>query len=594
MSSPDSHKNFMGGECYELFNPIQALRLPLCSQFLGEPSYYMPFGKGDTKKEKRNEKRNEKTKQVLSQLGNHVMFPKYCLMSRQEAFFKAANLALDYDFEATLAEADKTRNEFFMRKTPAQLLAIAASHPGRIEFNKKNPKAFRNVVKKCCVLPGDMKSILDAWKSLHGSKSKFPSFMKRAFVDRLSELTSYHAGKYSRNIIDMTRISHPKKNVVEKTKVLNPLMKNGKLVLDESAITWEKHRSQGKSWVETFDAMNGRIPHMAALRNMRGFAQSNPGIEYMKKYCSMLLSGVKNGKQFPYRYISAYEECKNASKVENTNTAEPIANKVINKKKGYTPKEKPPIKPIYFEMMEKCLQECLEKSIENFPSLQGNVIALSDNSGSAHGAFTSQYGRRTVADIGNLSALVTALSCTGKGVVGVFGDRLHEYTVDKSRSFLEQYEEISKIGKTVGGSTENGIWLFFKRAFNNPTNYSYNHFFCYSDMQAGHGELYGLDPEMQEEYEMEGEKYEAQRYIDVMSLITNYRRKLNPKVNVFMVQTAGYNDAIIPQTTYRGAIMAGWTGNEVVYADKLVKLWDEVEEPPKRQDNSSEKGVWGR
>ena len=113
-------------------------------------------------------------------------------------------------------------------------------------------------------------------------------------------------------------------------------------------------------------------------------------------------------------------------------------------------------------------------------------------------------------------------------------------------------------------------------------------------MQAGHGELYGLDPEMQEEYEMEGEKYEAQRYIDVMSLITNYRRKLNPKVNVFMVQTAGYNDAIIPQTTYRGAIMAGWTGNEVVYADKLVKLWDEVEEPPKRQDNSSEKGVWGR
>ena len=33
--------------------------------------------------------------------------------------------------------------------------------------------------------------------------------------------------------------------------------------------------------------------------------------------------------------------------------------------------------------------------------------------------------------------------------------------------------------------------------------------------------------------------------------------------------------------------MAGWTGNEVVYADKLVKLWDEVEEPPKREDNSS-------
>ena len=348
-------------------------------------------------------------------------------------------------------------------------------------------------------------------------------------------------------------------------------MKNGKMVLDDSATTWEKHRSQGKSWVETFDAMDGRMPHMAALRNMRGFAQSIPGIEYMKKYCSMLLSGVKNGKQFPFRYISAYEECKKASKFEY-----PIV-RAPQKKKGYTPKVKPPIKPVYFEMMEKCLQECLEKSIENFPSLQGDVMVLSDNSGSAHGACTSKYGTRTVADIGNLSALLTALSCTGKGVVGIFGDRLHEYTVDKSRSFLEQYEEITEIGKRIGGATENGIWLFFKRAFNKPADYCYDHFFCYSDMQAGHGELYGNDPQMKKEYTWNGESSRGHKYIDVLSLINNYRRTLNPKVNVFMVQTAGYNDAIVPQATYRGAIMAGWTGNEVVYADKLVKLWDEVE-----------------
>lgn len=554
----DAHTNFMGGECYELFNPIQALRLPLCSQFLGEPSYYMPA---------KDEEEHTEIKSILEKLGKHVMFPKYCLMSRQEAFFNAATNALDYDFAATLAEANRARNEYFMRKAPAQLLAIAASHPARIEFNKKNPKAFRDVVKKCCPLPGDMKSVLDAWKALHGSKSKFPSFLKRAFEDRLAELTAYHGGKYSRDTIDMTRISHPSKKVVQQT-VLDPLMKDGRLVLDDAETTWEKHRSQGKSWVETFDAMGGRLPHMAALRNMRGFAQSDPGEEYMEKYCAMVLSGVQGGKQFPYRYISSYEACKNASQSGETQRKP--------KKKGYVPKEKEPIKPGYFEMMEKCLEECLEKSIGNFPSLQGDVIALSDNSGSAWGACPSQYGTRTVADIGNLSALLTALSCSGKGVVGVFGDKLHMYTVDKNRSFLEQYEEITSLGKTVGGGTENGIWLFFKRAFENPSDYRYDHFFCYSDMQAGHGGLYGQDPDMQDEYVW----YRIERgpkYIDVMSLITNYRRTLNPKFNVFMVQTAGYNDAIVPQTTYRGAIMAGWTGNEVVYADKLVKLWDEVE-----------------
>ena len=553
----DAHTNFMGGECYELFNPIQALRLPLCSQFLGEPSYYMPA---------KDEEEHTEIKSILEKLGKHIMFPKYCLMSRQEAFFNVATNALDYDFAATLAEANRARNEYFMRKAPAQLLAIAASHPGRIEFNKKNPKAFRDVVKKCCPLPGDMKSVLDAWKALHGSKSKFPSFLKRAFEDRLAELTAYHGGKYSRDTIDMTRISHPSKKVVQQT-VLDPLMKDGTLVLDDAETTWEKHRSQGKSWVETFDAMGGRLPHMAALRNMRGFAQSDPGQEYMEKYCTMVLSGVQGGKQFPYRYISSYEACKNAS-VQGETQRKP-------KKKGYVPKEKEPIKPVYFEMMEKCLEECLEKSIGNFPSLQGDVIALSDNSGSAWGACPSQYGTRTVADIGNLSALLTALSCSGKGVVGVFGDKLHMYTVDKNRSFLEQYEEITSLGKTVGGSTENGIWLFFKRAFENPSDYRYDHFFCYSDMQAGHGRLYGQDPDMQDEYVWRD--LHSMKYIDVMSLITNYRRTLNPKLNVFMVQTAGYNDAIVPQTTYRGAIMAGWTGNEVVYADKLVKLWDEVE-----------------
>ena len=559
----DAHTNFMGGECYELFNPIQALRLPLCSQFLGEPSYYMPA---------KDEEEHTGIKSILEKLGKHIMFPKYCLMSRQEAFFNAATNALDYDFAATLAEANRARNEYFMRKAPAQLLAIAASHPGRIEFNKKNPKAFRDVVKKCCPLPGDMKSVLDAWKALHGSKSKFPSFLKRAFEDRLAELTAYHGGKYSRDTIDMTRISHPSKKVVQKT-VLDPLMKDGTLVLDDAETTWEKHRSQGKSWVETFDAMGGRLPHMAALRNMRGFAQSDPGQEYMEKYCTMVLSGVQGGKQFPYRYISSYEACKNAS--EQGEARENVSQQRKPKKKGYVPKEKEPIKPLYFEMMEKCLEECLEKSIGNFPSLQGDVIALSDNSGSAWGACPSQYGTRTVADIGNLSALLTALSCSGKGVVGVFGDKLHMYTVDKNRSFLEQYEEITSLGKTVGGSTENGIWLFFKRAFENPSDYRYDHFFCYSDMQAGHGRLYGQDPDMQDEYVWRD--LHSMKYIDVMSLITNYRRTLNPKFNVFMVQTAGYNDAIVPQTTYRGAIMAGWTGNEVVYADKLVKLWDEVE-----------------
>ena len=60
-------------------------------------------------------------------------------------------------------------------------------------------------------------------------------------------------------------------------------------------------------------------------------------------------------------------------------------------------------------------------------------------------------------------------------------------------------------------------------------------------------------------------------------MLENYRKTINKKLNTFMIQTAGYNDSILPQSTYRGAILSGWTGNEVVYADQIIKLWDQIE-----------------
>ena len=70
----------------------------------------------------------------------------------------------------------------------------------------------------------------------------------------------------------------------------------------------------GKSWIETLELMQWNLPHMAALRNIRGFAASNPGVGKMLCYLEMLVSGVKGGKQFPFRYITAYNEIKNVLK----------------------------------------------------------------------------------------------------------------------------------------------------------------------------------------------------------------------------------------------------------------------------------------
>ena len=90
-------------------------------------------------------------------------------------------------------------------------------------------------------------------------------------------------------------------------------------------------------------------------------------------------------------------------------------------------------------------------------------------------------------------------------------------------------------------------------------------------MQAGHGGLYGLNSRDYSEYTING------HYIDVLKLVQEYRRKVNPKVNVFSVQTAGYDNSVLPENEYRTSILTGWTGKETVYANVLIDIWDRME-----------------
>ena len=95
-------------------------------------------------------------------------------------------------------------------------------------------------------------------------------------------------------------------------------------------------------------------------------------------------------------------------------------------------------------------------------------------------------------------------------------------------------------------------------------------------MQAGHGGLYGTKEELAR-YSKQGYAVRG-RYIDAAKLIDVYRKQVNPKVNVFSVQTAGYNNTVIPENGYRTALLYGWTGRELVYADAINRFWDEIDE----------------
>ena len=336
-------------------------------------------------------------------------------------------------------------------------------------------------------------------------------------------------------MIDTVRVCHAS------SPVLDELMKTGTVSVSEDEKTWENMRSAGASWTEILEKCN--VMHMALLRNLRGIFTEIDDLQKCREVLEKLKAGVPGGKQFPFRYMSAYKAVESAEDIHHKQT-------VLD-----------------------ALEECMDISCENMPKLEGRTMCLTDNSGSAWGAFTSEFGRVTVADIDNLSSVIAARN-SDEGYVGKFGDRLRVFPVSKRNGILKQTQEITKgQGADVGYGTENGVWIFFEKAIRKKEHW--DNIFIFSDMQAGHGGLFGT---------MEGIKAYRRagficrgEYIDVAKLIDAYRRKVNPKVNVFSVQTAGYDNVVVPEYGYRTNILYGWTGKEVVFADEMKRFWDDID-----------------
>lgn len=522
--------NFMGGISYEL-NPLETLKMISSSSIFGEPQYY------------RNSGLKDGVYSCDKCVKEYTIFNIADGITATELMINAINNALDYNFKETLEWAKTLRNDYYMRLNPQVIMVLASIHPKRQEFSKELPCLFREL-NRSVMRRADEPSMQLAFYLYYNNnkKNNIPSVLKRSWCDRFNTMTRYEMAKYKNaevGMIDTIRVCHAKGELVDE------LMQTGTIAISEEDKTWENLRSQGMSFKDIIRTI--KMPHMALLRNLKNIFQefNEEDKELANEVLEQLKSGVKTGKQFPFRYYTAL------TRIQHDNS--------VN------------FRPLICDTLE----ECIDISLDIMPKLKGKTICLSDNSGSAWGTFNSEYGSVTVANIDNLSSVITA-QCSDEGYVGKFGDDLKIIPISKRNGVLSQTENISDRNKyEVGSSTENGIWLFFKNAINHKEHY--DNIFIYSDMQAGHGGLYGEG----QSYIIKDEDFACNKgwhsYIDVMKLIDKYRRTVNPKVNVFCVQTAGYDNVLIPEFTYRGAVLYGWTGKESLFASKLIEQWDEIE-----------------
>lgn len=526
--------NFMGGDSYVL-SPLETLRMVTASSIFGEPSYYRDSKTSDSYVSRYGV---AGVYRVDSHVDDVVIPDKYEGMKTEDIMEKVIDEALDYDFKSTLEWAIYLRHTFNMRLNPQVIMVRAAVHPKRSEFTKAYPGLFDEINQTVMSRADEPLTQMTYYLYKNkGKKNNIPSVIKRSWANKLSKLSRYNVAKYKNAEIGMingVRLCHANSPIIDE------LMANGTVEVSDHQKTWENLKSEGKTWKEIFDTID--MGHMALLRNLRGVFTEVEDTEFCKRYLDKLKSGVAGGKQFPFRYYSAINAVKNSS---------------CNHK------------PLIMDALE----ECMDLALVNFPKLKGKTMCLSDNSGSAWGSLNSEYGTVTIAEIDNLSSVITA-ACSDEGYVGKFGDKLINHPVTKRNGVLNQAAKITS-GQCgdVGGATEGGIWEFFINAINKKEHW--DNIFIYSDQQAGHGGLYGTSSQTSA-YSRSG--YACRGHmINVYKLIKEYRKKVNPKVNVFSVQTAGYTNAVIPEMAYRTAILYGWTGKEAVFAEEYIRQWDEIE-----------------
>ena len=527
-------ENFMGGVSYEL-NPIDTLKMVTSSSIFGEPQYYRSgqFQEG---------KIRDGIYKVSSIFEKYsILDDKYNDKTTSDVMEMIIDEALSYDFDATLNWAVTLRDEYMMRLNPQVIMVRAAIHKDRKKYTEEHPGKFNKINNLVMKRADEPSTQLTYYLYKNKSKKNLPSILQRSWANRLNNASKYELAKYKNKgigIIDTVRICHANSPIIDE------LMQTGTIKVEDEDKTWESLRSQGKKWKDIINIIN--IPHMALLRNLRGIFEEIDDLDLTKNILNNLKQNVINGKQFPYRYYSAYKQIEFSE----------VHHKVL---------------------ILDALEECMDIALDNLPNLIGKTMCLSDNSGSAWGTITSEYGSTQVAIIDNLSSILTAIN-SDEGYVGKFGDELKVFPISKRSGVLAQLDKISKDrDDDIGGCTEHGIWLFFRDAIDKKEHW--DNIFIYSDQQAGHGGLYGV-----------GNEYVSRNfstigsYIDVAKLIQEYRNKVNPKVNVFSIQTAGYNNVLIPEYGYRTNIMYGWTGKELSFADIMIKFWDEKENTDE-QDN---------
>lgn len=452
-----------------------------------------------------------------------VSEPKYYTSAKEAdlELIKSIHKAIAVDPEFVLQLAVYCREELHLRSIPIILLIeFANTYPGFQNSRKYVARCIQRADELTELVAGQFSRN----KQIPRTGCKLPRMLKEGIAKAFPKFSEYQLSKYKKDdsevkLRDVMFLTHPS----------NPTHRNDWDALASGTIeppeTWENMRSTGQyNWHQViYEIFNkdGKVNnYMAILRNIRNIlTDESVTKDDILLYSDMLSdkNAVINGKQFPYRFLSAY--------LVTQDTKSPYQNLILD-----------------------ALEEAMMHSVNTLPKLDGLTCIASDFSGSMRDVIGQRPSDKRVSydmeekqrkyslfrcDIGQLLGMIANQFCQHT-ITGIFGDTWKVIPTSKYSGILKTTVDMrGKAGTIVGCSTN--CYLVPQYLLDN--NIEVERLLIFSDMQMWNSNG-------------DGKHFTAE--------FLKYQRKY-PNSKLYCFDLTGYGNLMIPQDTRNVCLIGGFS-----------------------------------
>ena len=391
------------------------------------------------------------------------------------------------------------RENGYMREIPVAATAL---------LSKKSPELFKRTVHRVCRNPHDWQKFIDICRS-KAVRQGLGRALKREIIRALSNMPVYHAIKYPRAVKDMIRIARP--NELVNPVVIKYIME-GRHDGDEQfeALYRLKHAESEREIVRCieegrlpYEVVTGSVPKMTQkvweallyqapyfnlLRNLNNFIRN--GVldkpENLEYVVEKLCNreAIRKSKLFPFRFYIAYRMLEDFR---------------------------------YVDGLKAALESAMEVSVENVPELDGRVAIAPDVSGSMDSSMTGDYSVVQCCDVVGVFAGAMIKKCKKTPLLLPFDNVLREDIAQNAYSKETMLEIATAFGAHGGTSLSAPVeWLL-------KNGEEVDYFIAFTD----------------------NEEWVGRSFVEALS---DYIRRVNPDVKVYLVTLLPYRDYPVPDT----------------------------------------------